>query len=74
MRKFFDNGYGVSIVSGYGSYGGESGLFELAVLVGNEDKWDLTYDTPITNDVIGWLTEDEANEIANQVAALPSVT
>ena len=69
--KFFPNGYGVSIVRHQFSYGGNRGLFELAVLAGDSpDNFELTYDTPITCDVIGNLSADEALEIAEQVSQL----
>ena len=44
-RTFFENGYGASVVRHEYSYGGKSGLYELAVL---DSSGDLTYDTPIT--------------------------
>lgn len=46
----FDNGYGASVVNHMGSYG-----VELAVLHHGR----ITYDTPITNDVIGWVGSPE---------------
>jgi hypothetical protein len=55
----FDNGLGASVVSHQFSYGGKSGLYELAVL---DKNGDLTYDTPVTNDVIGWLDESKVTE------------
>jgi hypothetical protein len=67
---FFPNLYGVSIVKNDHSYGGTEGLWELAVLEGDEDEWELTYDTPITDNVLGYLTEDEVNEIVDKVIAL----
>lgn len=67
---FFPNGYGVSIVRHQSSYGNRAGLWEMAVLKGNEDEWDLTYDTPITSDVLGHLSDDEVNEYVDQVIAL----
>jgi hypothetical protein len=67
---FFPNGYGVSIIQSTYSYGGSSGLWEMAILKGNEDEWDLTYDTPITSDVLGHLSESEVNEYVDQVIAL----
>lgn len=69
---FFPNGYGVSIVSHNYSYGGRNGLLELAILIGDEDHWEICYDTPITHDVIGNLTIQDALEIAEKVAELPA--
>lgn len=66
-RLSFDNGYGVSVISHSYSYGGRDGLFEVAVLDSNDD---ITYDTPITNDVIGYLTTDDVTEIMEQVQKL----
>jgi hypothetical protein len=71
LLGFFDNGYGVSVVQSPDSYGSESGLFELAVLTGDEHGFSLCYDTPVTSDVIGWLTLKEAAIIAKQVQQLP---
>lgn len=56
----FDNNYGASVVRHEGSYGGEAGLFELAVLQygkykSNLDEFEIVYHTNITNDVIGFL-------------------
>jgi len=66
-RMVFENGYGVSVVSHKYSYGGEDGLFEVAVL--GKDG-DLTYDTPVTNDVIGYLEPVEVTDIMKQVQEL----
>jgi hypothetical protein len=68
MRAFFDNGFGVSIIDD--GYGSQSGLYELAVLKGTPDDFRLTYDTPITNDVIGWLTWEQAQAIVKEVSEL----
>jgi len=74
----FDNGYGASVVRfnfGFGgSYGGEAGLWELAVLrfQDGSDKYELTYDTPITDDVIGHLDEDEVQEHLRRIRDLPA--
>jgi hypothetical protein len=62
----FDNGYGASIVKTDRSYGGKEGLYELAVLFDGL----ISYDTPITNDVIGFLTEDEVTELLQKIEAL----
>jgi hypothetical protein len=66
-RMMFENGFGVSVVSHTYSYGGKDGLFEIAVL--DEDGC-LTYNTPVTNDVVGYLKPDEVTEIMEQVQNL----
>lgn len=69
----FPNGYGASVVRHDFSYGGSAGKWELAVISftgeGPRD-FDLVYDTPITDDVIGWLSEEQAVEICEQIARL----
>ena len=52
----FRNGYGASIVQGPHTYGGKEGLYELAVMDGYGE---ITYSTPITDDVLGYLTEEQ---------------
>ena len=66
-RMHFENGYGVSVVSHSYSYGGRDGLYEVAVLDSNDE---LTYDTPVTNDVIGYLTEEDVTDVMKQVQEL----
>jgi hypothetical protein len=66
-RMVFENGYGVSVVSHTYSYGGKDGLFEVAVL--GKDG-DLTYDTPVTNDVIGYLSKKAVSDVMKQVQNL----
>lgn len=66
-RMMFENGYGVSVVSHSYSYGGRDGLYEVAVL---DEDGDLTYNTPVTNDVIGYLTEEEVSDVMKQVQDL----
>jgi hypothetical protein len=68
----FDNNYGASVVRHDFSYGGNDGLWELAVIKYEDNgSWNLTYDTPITDDVLGYLTEEEIDEILEQIKALP---
>ena len=62
----FDNGYGASVIMGPQSYGFSKGLWELAVL----QNGSLCYDTPITNDVIGHLNEEEVNNYLNLIKEL----
>ena len=66
-RMMFENGFGVSVVSHTYSYGGKDGLFEVAVL---DKDGDLTYNTPVTNDVIGYLNPDEVTDIMEEVQKL----
>lgn len=64
----FQNGYGASVVSHQFSYGGKQGLWELTVLDRHEQ---LTYTTPITDDVIGWLTAEAVDKLLLAIADLP---
>lgn len=66
----FDNGYGASVVKGFGTYGNEEDLFELAVTICDEKKWYLCYDTEITNDVIGCLSNEEIMELLYKIKKL----
>ena len=71
LRVDFPNRYGASIVCHKYSYGGpyhESGdnLWELAVL--KNGKIDST--TPITDDVLGYLTIEKLNEILKRIEEL----
>ena len=65
----FANGFGASVVRHGYSYGSENGLWELAV-IGTDGR--LAYDTPITDDVIGWLTEERVSELLADIEALPA--
>ena len=62
----FPNNYGVSIIRNPMSYGFSEDLYELAVLRDGS----LDYTTPITDDVIGHLTWDEAWALMMEVEAL----
>ena len=68
-RIQFDNGYGASVVKTPYSYGGDKGLYELAVL-GIDGH--LTYDTPITNDVIGYLRDIDVTDVMEKIQQLPN--
>ena len=63
----FENGYGASIVKHDTSYGGKQGLYEIAVL---DSTGDLCYSTPITDDVIGWATEDKVLDTLHRIKML----
>ena len=66
-RITFDNGYGASVVKHEFSYGGKDGLYELAVLDANGD---LTYETPITDDVIGYLRPIDVTDVMEKIQQL----
>ena len=65
-RIIFDNGYGASVVKHEHSYGGDKGLYELAVIKDDE----LCYDTPITNDVIGYLRDIDVTDVMEKIQQL----
>lgn len=63
----FNNGYGASVVSAPGTYGWQSGLFEVAVTHHNSF---ICYRTPITQDVLGHLTHREVADVLAKVEKL----
>jgi hypothetical protein len=66
-RIQFENGYGVSVVKTNYSYGGKDGLYELAVL--SEDG-EITYNTGITDDVMGYLSPEDVTDVMSKIQAL----
>lgn len=67
----FDNGYGASVIQGPYTYGGPEGLYEIGVIVWEGDKYGLTYDTPITDDVLGYVEPEDVQGYLDQIEALP---
>ena len=65
-KEFYSNGYGISIIPDLDN----SELFEVVVLKGDEDNFDLCFDTHITDDVIKGLTADEVEMIKEEVKSL----
>lgn len=65
----FDNGYGASVINHRGSHG-----VELAVLRFHEDGgWDLDYDTPVTDDIIGYIEgPGELRDLLRSIRDLPN--
>lgn len=57
-RYTFPNGYGISVIDGTGAYC-TRGTYEVGITY--EDH--LTYNTPLTNDVLADQTPEEINEI-----------
>lgn len=66
-RIMFENRYGVSVVCHSFSYGGKNGLYELAVL---DTDGEITYETDVTDNVIGHLTPEHVTETMAFVQAL----
>jgi len=63
----FENGYSASVIRGPYTYGGPSGLWELAVL----NKNGIDYSTPITDDVEGHLTDADVESLLTRIETLP---
>lgn len=72
----FENGYGIDITRASGTVGYEDGLWEVAVVkFGDEGlhglhDWKLNYDTPITNNVIGYCDDERVANIAEETKEL----
>jgi hypothetical protein len=66
-RIQFDNGYGASVVKTPYTYGGDKGLYELAVL---DSDGHLTYATPVTDDVIGYLRPEDVTDVLDKIQQL----
>lgn len=71
----FDNGYGVSVITGApGLYGHkEEGTYEVAAIRGNSFDWDLVFPkgTPFEVDVLGYRTPEEITELMIELQKLP---
>ena len=65
-RTQFDNGYEASVVKSEYTYGGKDGLYELAVFKDGE----ICYDTPITDDVIGYLRPEDVTDVMAKIQQL----
>ena len=63
----FPNGYGASIVQSEHTYGGRDGLYELAVF-GKDGH--ISYDTPVTDDVLGYLSEEAVEKTLTDIKNL----
>lgn len=62
----FPNGLGASVIRGATTYGGGEGLFELAVM----EDGRVCYDTPIADDVIGYLPVVGVTSILDKIRDL----
>lgn len=66
---FFPNGYGISVVRNELSLTTVD-TWEIAILKGNESYYDLCYSTSITDDVIGYCSEEKVSNIMKQIQDL----
>ena len=70
----FDNGFGASVIRGEYTYGGDEGNWELAVLkFDGKGGYSLAYPKQICadEDVIGWLNDDQVDDLLVKIANLP---
>lgn len=67
-KTVFTNGFGASIIQSPYSYGGREGLYELAVL---NVEGELDFSTPVTDDVLGYLSVSDVEALLSVIEALP---
>ena len=73
---FFENGYGISVINIIGtngehySYTKNKNQYEIAVLEGSKNNSRITYDTVITDDVIGYLGIEGVYKIMEEIEKL----
>ena len=67
----FENNYGASVVKNDSSYGFEEDLWEMSVIkFDNNGDINLLYDTPITDNVLGYLTDEKVVNYLKQIKEL----
>lgn len=67
----FENGYGASIIKHQFSYGHENDLWELAILEFDGDETShICHDTELTDDVIGYLSDEEVRSYLEKIKEL----
>lgn len=67
----FPNGYGASVVKHHYSYGSDKDLWEVAVLRFIEgDIYEVVYDTPVTDDVVGCCPDSKVRVLLENIKAL----
>jgi len=78
VRFFISNKFNPTRKEKIGSYGVDKGLWEIAIIKFKDDDdtkngkpaFEICYNTPITEDVLGNLTEKEAVKILKKIAKL----
>lgn len=63
---YFENGYGISVITGNCAYTDEKRPYEVGVLY----QGMLTYNTHITDDVLGYQTEQDVENVMKQIQEL----
>lgn len=63
----FENNYGISVLFGTMFYSNGVDTYEVGILKNGR----MCYTTPITNDVIGNITEEEVTDIMREIQELP---
>ncbi len=66
----FGNNYGASVIKGQYTYGGDSDLWEMALIKFKDNgntifatvDYDLVYEEDFETDVIGWLSDEEVDK------------
>jgi hypothetical protein len=67
----FDNDFGLSVVCHSFSYGNEKATFEVAVIkFSSNGRYNLTYDTHITDDVLGYQSKEDVISLIEKVILL----
>lgn len=64
----FLNDYGASLIYAPGSYGLELAVLDFSV----NPEGDLIYNTPITDDILGYLTWEQVADVLIGIKRLPS--
>jgi len=69
----FENNYGVSAIYGRSTIGSEMGLWECAVIrfYNENNDFNLDYTTGVLDDIKGYCTEKDINELCTKVNRLP---
>ena len=64
----FENGYGASVIRSYYSYGGNEGLWELAMIKWIDDfDYNIYYCDIVDDDVLGYLAEKDIVPILEKI-------
>jgi hypothetical protein len=72
-KLFFKNGYGISVLfHPYVSKDYHNQQYEIAVLKGVEEAWDICYDTSVTSDVLRCDKSREVDDLMKKIQELKS--